>query len=97
MSYIILWLHGDVVNLVTWYWHLTNAVLVSFLYSIQNLELLQEYGSTVWKGSNEILVRLLNTAQEQLQDIRKKIQDINWQRKNEQIEAGTKLKTLEDR
>ena len=75
--------------------HLTNAV--SFLYSIQNLELLQEYGSTVWKGSNEILVRLLNTAQEQLQDIRKKIQDINWQRKNEQIEAGTKLKTLEDR
>ena len=51
----------------------------------------------MWKGSNEILVRLLNTAQEQLQDIRKKIQDINWQRKNEQIEAGTKLKTLEDR
>lgn len=64
---------------------------------IQNLELLQEYGPTVWKSSNEILVRMLNTAQEQLQEVRKKIQDINWQRKNEQIEAGTKLKTLEDR
>lgn len=71
--------------------------IIFFYFSIQNLELLQEYGSTVWKGSNEILVRLLNTAQEQLQEIRKKIQDINWQRKNEQIEAGTKLKTLEDR
>ena len=64
---------------------------------IQNLELLQEYGSTVWKTTNELLVRMLESAQSQLQEVRKKIQDINWQRKNEQVEAGTRLKSLEDR
>jgi len=67
------------------------------VYRIQNLELLQEYGSTVWKNSNDLLVKLLNTSQQRLQEVRKQIQDINWQRKNEQIEAGTKLKNLEDR
>jgi len=59
--------------------------------------LLSEYGSTSWKLNNELLVRLLEAAQGQLQEVRKQIQDVNWQRKNEQIEAGTKLKTLEDR
>jgi pre-mRNA-splicing factor SPF27 len=29
------------------------------------------------------------------QDLRKKIQEINWQRKNEQSNAGTKLRELE--
>ena len=78
----------------------SHCLLLSYLavyYRIQNLELLQEYGGTVWKNSNELLVKLLNTAQEQLQQVRKSIQDVNWKRKNEQIEAGTKLKNLEDR
>ena len=79
---------------------LCNTLVPDFqfpTYRIQNLELLQEYGSTVWKSTNEILVKMLEAAQNQLQDIRKRIQDINWQRKNEQIEAGTKMKNLEDR
>ena len=29
------------------------------------------------------------------QDVRKKIQEINWQRKNEQTQSGTKLRELE--
>ena len=74
-----------------------KKTFIFIFFRIQNLELLQEYGSTVWKNSNELLVKMLNSAQEQLQEIRKKIQDVNWQRKNEQIEAGTKLKNLEDR
>jgi len=30
-------------------------------------------------------------------DCRKQIQEINWQRKNEQTDAGAKLKQLEER
>ncbi|KAF6037265.1 BCAS2 [Bugula neritina] len=76
--------------------HNSEAQLEHQKLRIQNLELLQEYGSTVWKNSNDLLVKLLNTSQQRLQEVRKQIQDINWQRKNEQIEAGTKLKNLED-
>ncbi|XP_052819517.1 pre-mRNA-splicing factor SPF27-like [Mya arenaria] len=63
---------------------------------ILNLELLQEYGSHSWKSYNETLVKLLESAQKQLAELKKKIQEINWQRKNEQSQAGGKLKDLEN-
>ncbi|KAL4220943.1 Pre-mRNA-splicing factor SPF27 [Mactra antiquata] len=63
---------------------------------ILNLELLQEYGSNAWKCYNEILVKMLEQAQKQLAELKKKIQEINWQRKSEQSEAGGKLKDLEN-
>ncbi|XP_045161716.1 pre-mRNA-splicing factor SPF27-like [Mercenaria mercenaria] len=63
---------------------------------ILNLDLLQDYGSNAWKNYNDTLVKLLEQAQKQLADLKKKIQEINWQRKNEQTEAGAKLKDLEN-
>lgn len=63
---------------------------------IANLELMSEFGCDAWKMYNTVLVEMLEVAQKQLVDLRKKIQDINWQRKNEQTAAGTKLKNLEE-
>ncbi|KAJ8320302.1 hypothetical protein KUTeg_001889 [Tegillarca granosa] len=64
---------------------------------ILNLELLSEYGSNAWKSYNTVLVQMLETAQKQLQELRKRIQEINWERKHEQTEAGVNLKNLEER
>lgn len=63
---------------------------------ILNLEMLQEYGSNAWKSYNDTLVKMLEQAQKQLAELKKKIQEINWQRKNEQSQAGSKLKELEN-
>uniref|UniRef100_H2Y9N7 Pre-mRNA-splicing factor SPF27 n=1 Tax=Ciona savignyi TaxID=51511 RepID=H2Y9N7_CIOSA len=62
---------------------------------IENLNLMVEHGTNAWKFYNEQLVAMLQAAQKHLQDIKKKIQDVNWERKNEQIQAGEKLRTLE--
>ncbi|CAI9720718.1 pre-mRNA-splicing factor SPF27-like [Octopus vulgaris] len=62
---------------------------------ILNLELMAEHGCNAWKKYNTLLVQIVEQCQKQLQDIKKQIQDINWQRKNEQTEAGGKLKDLE--
>lgn len=62
---------------------------------ILNLELLGKYGAAAWKSSNGVLTQMVESAQKQLQDLRKKIQEINWQRKSEQVNAGEKLKELE--
>ncbi|CAG2214155.1 BCAS2 [Mytilus edulis] len=63
---------------------------------ILNLELLSEYGSNAWKSYNTVLSQMVEQATKQLQELRKKIQEINWQRKNEQTQAGGKLKELEE-
>merc|ERR1711976_1069000 len=63
---------------------------------ICNLELMSQYGAEAWKTYNNTLQNMLDIAMKQLSDIRKQIQDVNWQRKNEQSEAGSKLKQLEE-
>ena len=63
---------------------------------IQNLELMSIYGAEAWKMYNNILVQMIDQAQKQLVQLRKQIQEINWQRKNEQGIAGAKLKSLEE-
>ncbi|CAH1775665.1 unnamed protein product [Owenia fusiformis] len=63
---------------------------------IQNLELMSKYGASMWKSHNDILVGMSEDAQKQLNKIRKDIQDVNWQRKNEQTKAGGKLRQLEE-
>lgn len=60
-----------------------------------NLELMLDYGTEAWKAYLEIFTALQAKAQLQLQELRKQIQDINWKRKQEQTEAGEKLKSLE--
>lgn len=60
-----------------------------------NLELMMEYGCEAWKSNLEVLTSLQAKAQTQLQDLRKEIQEVNWQRKSKQMQAGDKLRALE--
>ncbi|RWS01891.1 pre-mRNA-splicing factor SPF27-like protein [Dinothrombium tinctorium] len=64
---------------------------------ICNLELMSKYGAAAWKAYNTVLVQMMQTANQRLQDLRKQIQEINWKRKNSQTLAGEKLKTLADK
>ncbi|XP_022090053.1 pre-mRNA-splicing factor SPF27-like [Acanthaster planci] len=63
---------------------------------IANLELLSKYGSQAWRVYNDVLVRMVEHGQQQLQQIRKQIQELNWQRKTKQKSAGEALKNLEE-
>ena len=57
---------------------------------IENLELMSQHGCNAWKVYNENLVHMIEHAQKELQKLRKHIQDLNWQRKNMQLTAGSK-------
>lgn len=56
-----------------------------------NLELLQKYGCEAWKSGLEVLVALNAKAQKELADLKKEIQDVNWNRKNKQLQTGEQL------
>lgn len=56
---------------------------------------MMEYGCEAWKSYLEVLVQLVGQAQKQLQTLRKKIQEVNWQRKSMQTQGGDKLRALE--
>lgn len=60
-----------------------------------NLELMLDYGCEAWKAYLEVFAALQAKAQARLQDIKKEIQDVNWQRKSKQTQAGEKLRSLE--
>lgn len=60
-----------------------------------NLELMLEYGIESWKAYLEVFTALQAKAYNELQALKKQIQDVNWQRKLAQTNAGEKLKTLE--
>lgn len=60
-----------------------------------NLELMMEYGCEAWKSNLEVLTALQAKAQAQLQELRKEIQEVNWQRKSKQMQAGERLRALE--
>jgi pre-mRNA-splicing factor SPF27 len=62
-----------------------------------NLELMVEYGCESWKAYLEIFTSMLAKAQERLQDLKKDIQDVNWQRKKKQTDGGDKLRALEEK
>lgn len=73
----------------------SEAQLEHQLNRITNLNLMTKYGPEAWKVYNTVLNQLLTSAKEQLQDIKKQIQEINWQRKSAQMTAGDKLRSLE--
>lgn len=56
---------------------------------------MMDYGCEAWKSYLEVLVQMLGHAQKQLQTLRKKIQEVNWQRKSMQTQGGDKLRALE--
>lgn len=60
-----------------------------------NLELMLDYGCETWKVYLDVLTTMLAKAQTRLDDIKKEIQDVNWQRKSRQTQAGEKLRSLE--
>nr|XP_005988512.2 PREDICTED: pre-mRNA-splicing factor SPF27 isoform X1 [Latimeria chalumnae] len=62
---------------------------------IENLELMSQHGCNAWKVYNDDLVHMIESAQKDLQRLRKQIQDLNWQRKQEQLTAGSKLREME--
>lgn len=62
---------------------------------VTNLELMLEFGCETWKAYLEIFTSLQAKAQANLQEYKKEIQDINWQRKLAQTQAGDKLRSLE--
>uniref|UniRef100_A0A4W5LZC3 Pre-mRNA-splicing factor SPF27 n=1 Tax=Hucho hucho TaxID=62062 RepID=A0A4W5LZC3_9TELE len=62
---------------------------------IENLELMAHYGTNAWKVYNDNLAFMIELAQKELQKCRKQIQDLNWQRKNDQLAGGAKLRELE--
>jgi pre-mRNA-splicing factor SPF27 len=62
-----------------------------------NLELLEKYGCEAWKASLENLVGLNAKAQKELAELKKQIQDVNWSRKNKQMQTGEQLNRLNDR
>uniref|UniRef100_A0A8C2XP09 Pre-mRNA-splicing factor SPF27 n=1 Tax=Cyclopterus lumpus TaxID=8103 RepID=A0A8C2XP09_CYCLU len=62
---------------------------------IENLELMSQYGTNAWKVYNDNLAFMIEMAQKELQKFRKQIQDLNWQRKNDQLAGGAKLRELE--
>ncbi|MGH0190667.1 UNVERIFIED_CONTAM: hypothetical protein FKN15_049053 [Acipenser sinensis] len=64
---------------------------------IENLELMSQYGSNSWKLYNENLMHLIELSQKELQRVRKEIQDLNWQRKNDQMKGGARLRELESK
>lgn len=59
-----------------------------------NLDLLQKYGCEAWKAALEVLVAMSAKAQKELAELKKEIQDVNWRRKNKQLQTGDKLNQL---
>jgi len=62
---------------------------------ICNLELQLEYGCESWKTYLEVLTRMVNSSQQQLQKIKQQIQEVNWSRKQSQTQTGEQLRVLE--
>uniref|UniRef100_A0A8C7MJG2 Pre-mRNA-splicing factor SPF27 n=1 Tax=Oncorhynchus kisutch TaxID=8019 RepID=A0A8C7MJG2_ONCKI len=60
---------------------------------IENLELMAHYGTNAWKVYNDIFFTTFSVCVCHL--YRKQIQDLNWQRKNDQLAGGAKLRELE--
>lgn len=62
---------------------------------IANLNLMNTYGCESWIFHNEILTKMLKKLQGELDQLKKDLQEINWQRKRVQTTTGEKLNNLE--
>ncbi|GAV01914.1 hypothetical protein RvY_12549 [Ramazzottius varieornatus] len=67
--------------------HMTNR--------LANLQLQNDYGPELWRRYIPTVERQYKQYDQELKDIRNKIQEVNWMRKNTQLKAGEKLNTLE--
>lgn len=88
---------GRTTDLIAWQESVENSMaqLEHQAVRAENLELMLEYGCETWKAHLEIFTALQAKAQLQLQELKKDIQDVNWQRKSKQTQAGERLRSLE--
>ncbi|XKL68864.1 hypothetical protein PGB90_006633 [Kerria lacca] len=88
---------GRISDIVAWNECVENsyAQLQHQLIRINNLELLSEYGCEIWKNEVQFILKSVNEVQAKLHSLRKQIQEVNWNRKNIQMQVGDKLKELE--
>ena len=63
---------------------------------IENLELLEKFGANGWKSHNELLSKMVESAQKHLSNLRREIQETNWQRKSDQMSISVKLQSAND-
>ena len=54
-----------------------------------------DYGCESWKQYNDVLQEMLQESQKQLAALKKDVQEVNWDRKNQQTAVGEKLRGLE--
>ncbi|XP_003748641.1 pre-mRNA-splicing factor SPF27 [Galendromus occidentalis] len=89
--------HGRHNDLQAWAEAVDNshAQLEQQITRIVNLELLEKYGAESWRGHIDVLVNIVRDLQSRLQDVRRKIQDIHYERKTRQTEVGDELRLLE--
>ncbi len=64
---------------------------------IVNLELMCEYGPSSWRIYNQTLKTMFESAEKQIEELRKHIQNVNLTRKSEQTITGQKLISLESK
>jgi len=63
---------------------------------VANLELLSQYGVNAWRQHCDLLQQMLDAQQKKHADLKRRIQEVNWERKTEQKKAGTELQRLEE-
>ena len=63
---------------------------------VANLELLSQHGAAAWRSHCEVLQRMFEVQQKSHAEIRRKIQEVNWDRKTTQKVAGEELQRLEE-
>eukprot|EP01097_Dermamoeba_algensis_P002184 TRINITY_DN1873_c0_g1_i1.p1 TRINITY_DN1873_c0_g1~~TRINITY_DN1873_c0_g1_i1.p1 ORF type:complete len:237 (-),score=70.84 TRINITY_DN1873_c0_g1_i1:161-871(-) len=64
---------------------------------LQNLELLNVYGTNSWRLSNIDLEQTKNYLQKQLEQLQHEIEEINKQRKSFQVSSGKSISGLEEK
>lgn len=88
---------GKLSELTAWQESVDNSMAQLEHQSIRamNLELMLRYGCETWKAYLEVILSMQAKAQKSLQELKKEIQDVNWQRKSKQTKCGENLKSLE--
>lgn len=62
---------------------------------IINLDLMTTYATETWKNYLQIVNKSIAVVQKDVGELKKSIQEVNWERKQAQVQGGDKLKALE--
>lgn len=89
--------HGKLSDVASWYEAVENSMaqLEHQSTRIGNLSLMEKYGTEAWKTYNTVISQSAGTALKEAASLKKLVQEINWQRKSDQVNAGEKLRNLE--